>query len=63
MDVKSSFLNEILDDEFYIEQQKGFLDFNKRDMVYKLHKSLYGLKQDPRAWYEILHNYLIQIGF
>ena len=24
---------------------------------------MYGLKKAPRAWYEILHNYLIQIGF
>ena len=32
-------------------------------MVYKLHKELYGLNQAPRAWYERLHNYLVQIGF
>src|SRR5271154_3793705 len=63
MDVKSSFLNGILDEEVYIEQPEGFVDPRKRDMVCKLHKALYGLKQAPRAWYERLHNYLIKIGF
>ena len=31
--------------------------------VCKSHKALYGLNKSPRAWYERLHNYLIQIGF
>ena len=63
MDVKSAFLNGILDEEVYIEQPEGFFDLDKSDIAYKLHKPLYGLKQDPRAWYERLHNYFIQIGF
>ena len=63
MDVKSAFLNGILDEEVYIEKRRGFIDPDKKDMVCKLHKALYGLKQAPRAWYERLHNYLIQIGF
>ena len=63
MDVKSAFLNGILDEEVYIKQPKGFVDPDKKNMVCKLHKALYGLKQAPRAWYERLHNYLIQIGF
>ena len=32
-------------------------------MVCRLQKSLCGLKQAPRAWYERLHNYLMEIGF
>ena len=63
MDVKSTFLNGILDEEVYIEQPKGFIGPDKKDIVCKLYKVLYGLKQAPRAWYERLHNYLIQIGF
>ena len=56
MDVKYAFLNDILDEEVYIEQPEGFIDLDKKNMVCKLHKALYGLKQAPRAWYERLHN-------
>ena len=63
MDVKSTFLNGILEEEAYIEQQDGFVDDNNKDMVCKLHKALYGLKQVPRGWYERLHKYLVKIGF
>ena len=47
MDVKSTFLNVILDEEVYIEHPEGFVDPDKKDMVCKLHKALYGLKQAP----------------
>ena len=32
-------------------------------MVCRLYKALYSLKQEPRAWYERLHNYIVKIGF
>ena len=56
-------LNGILEEEVYIEQPKGFVDRRKRNMVYKIHKALNALKQDPGAWYEILHTYLVKISF
>lgn len=63
MDVKSAFLNGILEEEVFIEQPEGFIEDNNKDQVCKLNKDLYGLKQAPRAWYERLHSYLIKIGF
>ena len=56
-------MNEILEEEVYIEQLEGFVDPRKWDMVYKLNKTLCGLKKYLRAWYERLHNYLIKISF
>ena len=63
MDVKSAFLNSILEEEVYIEQPEDFVDDSNKDMVCRLHKALYGLKQAPRAWYERLHTYLVKIWF
>jgi hypothetical protein len=44
MDVKSAFLNEELEEEFYIEQPEGFRLLEKEYYVFKLKKVLYGLK-------------------
>ncbi|GJW94275.1 retrovirus-related pol polyprotein from transposon TNT 1-94 [Tanacetum coccineum] len=50
MDVKSAFLNAFINEEVYVAQPLGFIDFEKPDHVYKLNKALYGLKQAPKAW-------------
>jgi hypothetical protein len=63
MDVKSAFLNGILQEEVYVEQLKGFQDPLHPHHVYKLKKALYGLNQAPRAWNERLTTYLLAKGF
>nr|GEY40544.1 hypothetical protein [Tanacetum cinerariifolium] len=50
MDVKSAFMNGFINEEVYVAQPSGFIDFEKPDHVYKLKKALYGLKQTPKAW-------------
>ena len=63
MDVKSAFLNRMLQEEVYVEQPKGFIDPHIPDDVYKLKRALYGLKQGPRAQYDRLTAYLTKHGF
>ena len=58
MDVKSAFLNGILQEEIYVEQPEGFV---MEDKVYQLHKAFYGLKQAPRAWYSRIDDYLKKV--
>ena len=63
MDVKTAFLNDFIQEEFYIEQSQGFEVHEKESHVCKLKKALYGLKQAPRAWYSRIDTYLQQLGF
>ncbi|GKE95227.1 putative ribonuclease H-like domain-containing protein, partial [Tanacetum coccineum] len=63
MDVKSVFLYGQIEEEVYVCQPPGFKDPDHPDKVYKVVKSLYGLHQAPRAWYDTLANYLLCNGF
>ncbi|GKB87465.1 retrovirus-related pol polyprotein from transposon TNT 1-94 [Tanacetum coccineum] len=60
MDVKSAFLNGFINEEVYVAQPPGFIDFAKPNHVYRLKKALYGLKQAPKAWYDRLKAFLIK---
>jgi Reverse transcriptase (RNA-dependent DNA polymerase) len=53
MDVKSAFLNGVLEEEVYIEQPLGYL----------INKALYGLKQAPRVWNTRIDQYFKSHGF
>jgi hypothetical protein len=63
MDVKTTFLNGLIQEEVYIEQPLGFEVHEREPHVCKLKKPLYGLKQAPRAWYSRIDAYLQQLGF
>ena len=61
MDFKSAYLNSSIDCEIYVQQPEGYVELNKRgeELVWKLNKSLYGLKQSGRNWNNMLHNFLV----
>lgn len=63
LDVKTAFLNGEIREDVYVAQPEGFVKEGKEDMVYKLLKALYGLRQAPRAWYEKLNSCLENLGF
>ncbi|GKA87885.1 gag-pol polyprotein [Tanacetum coccineum] len=63
MDVKTEFLNDLLNEEVYVAQPDGFVDPDHPEKVYRLRKALYGLKQAPRVWYDELSHFLMSKGF
>jgi hypothetical protein len=63
MDMKSAFLNGVIQKEVYVRQPPGFESPKYPDRVYKLLKALYGFKQAPRAWYTRLKMFLLEHGY
>ncbi|KAL8158002.1 hypothetical protein AgCh_002637 [Apium graveolens] len=63
MDVKSAFLNGYLKEEVYVKQTPGFIHEKYPNYVYMPKKSVYGLRQSPRCWYERLSQFLVNKGF
>ena len=49
MDVKSAFLNGIINEDVYVEQPPRLKNQEFPNHVYKLNKAFYGLKHAPRA--------------
>jgi hypothetical protein len=58
MDVKIAFLHGDLEEEIYMKHPEGFIIKGKEELVCKLKKSLYGLKQSPRMWYHKFDSYI-----
>ena len=64
-DFHSAFLNGEFDEneEIYMEQPPGYEEKNRREYVLRLLKTIYGLKQASRKWYEIICRLMIELGF
>jgi hypothetical protein len=63
LDVKNAFLHDTLTETVYCSQPTGFVDEARPDLVCRLNRSLYSLKQAPRAWYSRFASYLASISF
>ena len=63
MDVKTAFLNGDIDETIYMVQPENFVLGDPKNMVCKLRKSIYGLKQASRQWYHKFHQVILSFGF
>ena len=61
MDVKGAYLHAPIECDVYVKQPPGYQQ--STNLVWKLKKSLYGLKQSGRNWHSLLHQYLKEMNF
>ena len=63
LDVTTAFLNGKLDEDVYMHQPEGYTTEGSSNLVCKLKRSMYGLKQSPRCWNAVNDEYLKELGF
>jgi aspartate carbamoyltransferase regulatory subunit len=63
LDVKTAFLHGELEEDIYMNQPKGFVIPGEENLVCRLKKSRYGLKQSPRQWYKRFDSSMLSHGF
>ena len=62
-DIKNAFLNGDLDEDIYMKMSLSFGQGAGYNTVCKLKKSLYELKQSPRAWFKKFSITLNRLGY
>jgi hypothetical protein len=63
LDVSNAFLHGHLSEHVLYQQPTGFVDADRPDVVCLLDKSLYGLRQAPRAWFTRFATFITTLGF
>lgn len=61
--MKKGFLHVDLQEEVFMQQPPGFVAKGEPDHVCILRKSIYGLQQSPRAWFDKFSSLLLRVGF
>ena len=62
-DMVTAFVNGDLDETICMQQPDGYVQKGREQLVCKLNKSLYGLKQSPRCWNKVFTEFMRSIGF
>jgi len=63
LDVQTAFLHGDLPEEIYMVQPPHFVSSEHPSYVCRLHRSLYGLKQSPRLWFQRFNEFMLQSGY
>lgn len=63
MDYTNAVAQVEIKEEVYIEGPKEFQRKDKRDLVLKLFKTIYGLRQAPNSFFDKISERLIERGF
>lgn len=63
MDIKFVFCDGFINEEIYVSQPSNFEDCDNSNHIFKLKRTLYGLKEAPEAWYERPRDFLLNKRF
>ena len=63
VDVTTAFLNGVLVEEVFMRHPEEYAKLEEEHLVYKLSKSIYGLKQSPHCWNTALHAHMVRMNF
>ena len=62
-DAKTAFLNGELEETIFMKLPEGYIGTGKKDLVCKLKKGIYGLKQAAKVWNDKINSLLKDYGF
>jgi hypothetical protein len=62
-DVKTAFLNGEIEEDLFMSQPEGYISKGEEQLVCKLNRSIYGLKQSAQAWNTKINEVMLKEEF